>query len=68
MTSNSIQVLMPYFHNGLWVFDDPTTGLVREPFVAGVPDLLEALLAHHNIDGRNGFNLLFSVTPFPGMP
>jgi hypothetical protein len=29
-------------------------GLVREPFVAGASEILEALLAHHNIDGHNG--------------
>lgn len=62
MPSNSIMLITPYFHNGLWVFDDPNAGLVREPFVAGAPEILEALLAHHNIDGRNGFNLLFSAT------
>jgi hypothetical protein len=28
----------------------------------GAPEILEALLPHHNIDGRNGFNLLFSAT------
>ena len=44
----------------------PETDLVREPFVMGAPEILEAMLAHHNVDGRNGFNLLFSATPFPG--
>ena len=50
----------------LRIFDDPNADLVREPFVAGAPEILEAMLAHHCIDGRNGFNLLFSPTPFPG--
>jgi hypothetical protein len=66
MPSNSILVITPYFHNGLWVFDDPNAGLVREPFVAGAPEILEAMLAHHNINGRSGFNLLFSAASFPG--
>jgi hypothetical protein len=64
--TNSIQIITPYSYNGTWVFDDPNTDLVREPFVAGVPDVLEALLAHRNIDGQNGFNLLFSAMAFPG--
>jgi len=37
VTSNSILVITPYSHNGLWVFDGPNAGLVREPFVAGAP-------------------------------
>ena len=44
MTQNSIMVLKPYKWEGMWVFDDDRTGLVREPFVAGVPEILEALL------------------------
>ena len=37
VTSNSILVITPCSHNGLWVFDGPNAGLVREPFVAGAP-------------------------------
>jgi hypothetical protein len=32
---NSIHVIHPYKHAGVWAFDDPAVGLVREPFVAG---------------------------------
>lgn len=67
--SNSIMVLKPYYHNGMWVFDDETTGLVREPFVAGVPEILEMMLQAENIpldQARNGFKLIFAATPFPG--
>ena len=64
---NSILVLSPYRWNGIWVFDDPRTGLVREAFVAGIPEILQALHAEHKItDPDNGFNLFFSPTPFPG--
>jgi hypothetical protein len=44
MNQNSIMVVKPYKWEGMWVFDDETTGLVREPFVAGVPEILESLL------------------------
>src|SRR5271157_2647157 len=37
MHQNSIMVVKPYKWEGMWVFDDEKTGLVREPFVAGVP-------------------------------
>ena len=33
----------------MWVFDDEKTGLVRESFVAGVPEILEALLEQQGI-------------------
>ena len=32
MNQNSIMVFKPYKWEGMWVFDDETTGLVREPF------------------------------------
>ena len=63
---NSIMVLCPYLHQGLWVFDDDSVGLVREPFVAGIPDILEALLQKEGIEHpETGFRLIFSAIPFP---
>jgi hypothetical protein len=32
---NSLLVIHPYKHAGVWVFDDPAVGLVKETFVAG---------------------------------
>ncbi len=49
MNQNSIMVVVPYKWGGMWVFDDEKTGLVREPFVAGVPEILEALLEQQGI-------------------
>jgi hypothetical protein len=63
--SNSILVIQPYKYNGLWVFDDSRTGLVREPFVAGIPGMIDKLV--DNIpDANSGFRLIFSSIPFPG--
>jgi hypothetical protein len=65
--SNSIVVISPYLWNGIWVFDDERTGLVKEALIAGVPEILQALHKEHKIvDPHKGFNLLFSPTPFPG--
>ncbi len=69
MHQNSIMVLKPYKWAGMWVFDDDQTGLVREPFVAGVPEILEALLQQQGIPlevAEKGFRLIFSAVPFPG--
>lgn len=63
--ANALMVIAPYRHAGTWVFDDPRTGLVREPFVAGVPEMID-LLARDIPGATNGFRLLFSALPFPG--
>jgi hypothetical protein len=67
--ANSIMVIKPYRYEGLWVFDDERTGLVKEALVAGVPEILEGLLHLNNIplkSAAKGFRLIFSETPFPG--
>src|SRR3954452_511583 len=62
---NAILVIKPYWDSGTWVFDDPATGLVREPFVAGVPEMIDRLVRQIP-DARRGVRLLFSAGPFPG--
>ncbi len=65
--ANSMMIIAPYRHAGTWVFDDPRVGLVREPFVAGVPEMIDVLVANAEIpDADKGFRLLFSAKPFPG--
>ena len=63
--ANVIQVISPYWHHGTWVFDDPDRGLTKEPFVSGVPEMINALVTDIP-DARSGFRLLFSSGPFPG--
>jgi hypothetical protein len=64
-SGNAIMVIAPYWYNGTWVFDDPDVGLRREPFVAGVPEMIDVLVKDIP-DARDGFRLLFSANPFPG--
>jgi hypothetical protein len=62
---NAIISIHPYKHKGLWVFDDPTAGLVQEPFVSGADEIIERMV--QGISGaQSGFTLLFSAAPFPG--
>lgn len=61
---NAILVIAPHRYNGTWVFDDPRFGLVREPFVAGVPEMIDVLVADIS-DAEKGFRLTFSAKPFP---
>ncbi len=63
--ANSIMVIAPYRYQGTWVFDDPGAGLEREPFVAGVPEMIDILVADIP-DAEEGFLMLFSAQPFPG--
>ena len=63
--ANSIMVLMPYRHAGTWVFDDAAAGLRQEPFVAGIPEMMDAMVRDIP-DADKGFRLLFSAQPFPG--
>jgi Family of unknown function (DUF6717) len=61
---NSIFVIKPYKWEGLWVFDDPAVGLVREPFVGGADRMIDhATKAIPNAD--RGFVALFSTAYFP---
>ena len=64
---NQIQVIAPYCLDTVqtWVFDDATTGLVQEPFVSGIPDMIDDLVADIP-NARKGFRLLFSAAQFPG--
>jgi hypothetical protein len=63
--ANSIMVIAPYRYNGTWVFDDASAGLVREPFVAGVPEMIDFLVKDIP-DAQKGFRLTFSAREFPG--
>ena len=62
---NSLFVIAPYKYEGLWVFDDPQVGLVREPFVSGIDVMLDRLTADIP-NAEKGFRLIFSEKPFPG--
>lgn len=62
---NQIKVIEPYWAKGTWVFDDAATGLRSEPFVHGIPEIIDRLVA--DIPGaKQGFRLTFSSDPFPG--
>jgi hypothetical protein len=62
---NAINVIAPYKHHGMWVFDDPRVGLSQEPFVAGADATIDRVVAHIPNSDR-GFTLVFSSTTFPG--
>jgi len=63
--TNAMMVIYPYREQYTWVFDDERVGLVREPFVQGVPEMINVLVADIP-NAAQGFRLLFSANPFPG--
>jgi hypothetical protein len=64
---NAINVIAPYKHLGMWVFDDARVGLVQEPFVAGADTMIDRVVALAGIpQAERGFVLVFSGAPFPG--
>ncbi|PTX99862.1 hypothetical protein DB346_18810 [Verrucomicrobia bacterium LW23] len=62
---NSINIIAPYKYEGVWVFDDPKVGLVREPFVMGIDEMIDAATEAYP-DADKGFTIIFAARPFPG--
>jgi hypothetical protein len=61
---NSIFVIKPYKWEGLWVFDDPDVGLVKEPFVGGADTMIDVATAQIPA-AHKGFLAVFSASYFP---
>jgi hypothetical protein len=61
---NSIFVIKPYKFCGMWVFDDPAVGLVREPFVGGADTMIDVATAHIP-NAAQAFVAIFSASYFP---
>ena len=62
---NAILIIKPYWHNGTWVFDDKRVNLHQEPFVAGIPEMIDHITKDIP-NAKDGFRLLFSANSFPG--
>jgi hypothetical protein len=63
--ANILMVIEPYWYQGTWVFDDASVGLDKEPFVQGIPEMMDYLVKDIP-NARSGFVLLFSSQPFAG--
>ena len=42
--TNAITIIEPYWFHDTWVFDDDSVGLDKEPFVAGIPEMIDELV------------------------
>ena len=55
---NAINVISPYKHHGMRVFDDPRVGLSQEPFVAGADTWIDRVVADiPNVNPRSAYKL-----------
>lgn len=62
---NTINVIAPYKHLGMRVFDDPRVGLSQEPFVSGADAMIDRVVADiPNAD--SGFRQRRSIGRFVG--
>lgn len=63
--SNVIQILELRRVASTWVFDDRSKGIKNEPFVAGVPTVIDQILLRKQITDSSVM-ALFSGEDFPG--
>lgn len=67
--NNSIMIINPYWHHNTWVFDDNNVGLIAEPFVSGIPEIINQVLLSKGYDlerCKEGIIIQFSENKFPG--
>jgi hypothetical protein len=64
MFSHTKMVIYPYRNEHTWVFDDDMVGLINEPFICGVPEMID-ILVKDIFKAEFGFKLIFSKTNFP---
>ena len=63
-TENSLYIIQPYRDLGTWLFDDESRNIIREPFVLGVPQMIDMYLEQKGIQA-NKFTLIFSNKDIP---
>ena len=61
---NSMFVLKPYWKDDTWVFDDTEKELDAEPFVFGIPEIINEYVKKIP-NAKEGFKLIFSPNCFP---
>lgn len=62
MSNNSIYIIEPYRKYGTWIFDDSVRNLVEEPFVFGMPQIIDRIV---NDDRCQRCRFTFSETELP---
>ena len=63
-TGNAINIIFPWKEGGTWIFDDPERGLVGEPFVLGIPDMIDKMVELLDLADKK-VKFIFSKEEFP---
>lgn len=64
--SNVMLTIEIYRHNGTWCFTDEVRGLTHEPFVLGIPEIIDTVLkSQRGGPLHTSYRVLFSANPFP---
>jgi hypothetical protein len=70
--NNQIMAIRPYWDTDTkcWVFDDKNYGLVAEPFVLGMSEIIDQFLIDNQgtngLKPRQAFTMLFAKSEMPG--
>jgi hypothetical protein len=63
---NSIMFLDIRKTGSTWIFDDASRGVVAEPFVQGIPAMIDQVILDTLGGPRNNVRIFFSAQQFPG--
>ena len=61
-----MMIIEVYPHCGTWAFTDTARGLVHEPFVCGIPEMIDYFIQNWGEPGRKKHRITFSDKKFPG--
>lgn len=61
-----MMIIEIYRHCGTWAFTDESRGLVHEPFVAGIPEIIDSFIENYGDKTQETHKITFSSSDFPG--
>jgi len=64
--TNSMMTIEIYRHAGTWCFTDEARGLLHEPFVLGIPEMIDKIIESTNKNNEEDrYRITFSAQEFP---
>jgi hypothetical protein len=64
--SNALFAIEIYRHAGTWCFTDEERGLIHEPFVSGIPELIDDCINQLKEHEEKRYRITFGEKQFPG--
>ena len=64
--ANSMMIIKIYKHCGTGAFTDKSKELAHEPFVCGIPEIIDLFISNHGDKTRETHKITFSDQNFPG--